>query len=479
MGTRLRWVCVSDLHLGALNSVLTAVATDGTHVERGSPPPAMIALAACIRALHAGQDELPELVVLGDLFELALVSTDAAAATFGQFVASLRIGEPDASVAPLIRFVPGNHDHRLWTAARSAHYLEQLRQVSGDDAALPEARHATELLPEHQRLAVRDEFVELLATRVVTGVPITVEQNYPNLGIVTPDGRKAVVLSHGHFVEPLYRLMSNLDLAFALQRPEDLPRAWQLEADNGSWIDFFWSSMGDSGDVTGIVRNLYESMQSAEAMEAEILAIKRFIAKRHPGPRGVLEAWLASTALRTEGVSRLHRERHRPDTTLSPAAERGLAQFVAGPVRSQLSPAEPDHMTFVFGHTHKPFVDSRTIEGFVNPVSIVNTGGWVVDSVDSDPRKGASLIAVDWDANVAVVRCYTQQDDEAAFRITVTSGDANQDNPLVAELGALIDPARDPWLSLGQSLSAAVNDRSRELRERLAATVASAARERR
>lgn len=106
--------------------------------------------------------------------------------------------------------------------------------------------------------------------------------------MLAAQGRKAVVLSHGHFVEPLYRLMSNLDLAFELPRTVDMPDVSHLEADNGSWIDFFWSSMGDSGDVTGIVHNLYESLQSPEAMEAEILSIKHFIARRHRGPADFL-----------------------------------------------------------------------------------------------------------------------------------------------------------------------------------------------
>ena len=54
------------------------------------------------------------MIVLGDLFELALTSTEDAAATFAQIIAAVRPGSPDAAVAPVIRFVPGNHDHHFW-----------------------------------------------------------------------------------------------------------------------------------------------------------------------------------------------------------------------------------------------------------------------------------------------------------------------------------------------------------------------------
>ena len=50
----IRWVCVSDLHLGALNSVLTAVAPDGEHVDRSSPSPVLVALCDALRSLRSG-----------------------------------------------------------------------------------------------------------------------------------------------------------------------------------------------------------------------------------------------------------------------------------------------------------------------------------------------------------------------------------------------------------------------------------------
>ena len=461
---------MSDLHLGALNSVLTSVDEKG-EVDRQSIAATTSALAECMYALHQGDDDPPALVVLGDLFELALVSTDLAAASFGQFVSALRIGRPDAVVAPRIHFIPGNHDHRLWTQARDANYLEHLRDIAGNDTDLPDARHSTPLLSEQDNHPVRDRFVEALASRADGGDAVQVHQSYPNLGMVAADGSKAVVVSHGHFVEPLYRLMSNLDIAFGLQARGYLPEAAQLEADNASWIDFFWSSMGDSGDVSGVVSHLYESLQSPEAMELEIKLIKQFVSNSRYGVRGRVEASLLATVLRREVVARLQRERHRPDPTLSPAAQVGLDDYLRGPVRYQLGQVgvEPADTTFVFGHTHKPFVDRRSIPGYPNAVTILNTGGWVVDSLEPDENKGAAVVVIDDDANVAVVRFYIQGADPSSYRVSVSSGDANLENPLVAQLAGRVDPSRDPWQSMGDALAAAVEVRSRQLGDRLEA----------
>src|ERR1700685_2987480 len=101
----IRWVCVSDLHLGALNSVLSSVHPDGDRVDQSSVSPVLVALCECLRALRQGA-EPPQLVVLGDLFELALCSTDDAAATFAHMIEALRPGSSDAAVAPVIRFLP-------------------------------------------------------------------------------------------------------------------------------------------------------------------------------------------------------------------------------------------------------------------------------------------------------------------------------------------------------------------------------------
>ncbi len=100
MTPRIKWVCVSDLHLGALNSLLTNVTDDGEHVDGTTPSPVLTALCHCIRSLRRPGQDPPQLVVLGDLFELALTSLEDAAVTFSQFMTALDADTDAGAVAP-------------------------------------------------------------------------------------------------------------------------------------------------------------------------------------------------------------------------------------------------------------------------------------------------------------------------------------------------------------------------------------------
>jgi hypothetical protein len=467
--TAIRWVCISDLHLGALNSLLTNVTSDGERVDGSRPSPVLTALCECLTSLRQPDQDPSELIVLGDLFELALTSPEDAASTFSQFVAGLRLGRPQAALAPALRFVPGNHDHHLWSRASDDRFL---RLLAEDKSAIPSPadRHATRLVPSNDKVPVRDRFIEILATRGEADTGVTVVQSYPNLGLVTGAGDRAVILSHGHFIEPLYRMMSLLDNVFGTPRPGAV-EAWQLEADNGGWIDFFWSSMGDSGDVMGVTRSLYESLQSSETIHAEIEAIERAIKLAGASrARADAEAHAVAGLLRA-GVGAAVRERHRPGIILSPHAEEGLATYLNGPVATQVAAeiGRPSDVTFVFGHTHKPFSDVRTIAAFPSPVNVVNTGGWVVDTPELNPLKGASLILIDEDLNVAALRCYTEGPDATAYQVCVESPTPGSSNPLVDELRTTIDPGKEPWASLAQVIRQTVADRGHQLADRLQA----------
>src|SRR5271169_1761243 len=140
----IKWVCVSDMHLGALNSVLTAVEPDGEKVDKAGVSPVLDALCTGLRSLRRPGEDPPQLVVLGDLFELALSSTDDAATTFAQFVTGLRPGAADAAVLPEFRFLAGNHDHALWTRARAHHYVEYLAELPHNQPLDP-AGHTSNL----------------------------------------------------------------------------------------------------------------------------------------------------------------------------------------------------------------------------------------------------------------------------------------------------------------------------------------------
>ena len=68
---------------------------------------------------------------------------------------------------------------------------------------------------------------------------------------------------------------------------------------------------------------------------------------------------------------------------------------------------------------------------------------------------------------MAASRCYTESDDASLYQVSIDPPDGADSNDLVDELRATIDPGRDPWSSLAQVAQATVQDRGRQLDDRL------------
>ena len=68
----------------------------------------------------------------------------------------------------------------------------------------------------------------------------------------------------------------------------------------------------------------------------------------------------------------------------------------------------PDELVFVFGHTHKPFERIISSAAAREPVEVLNTGGWVVDSVEDDSVQGAAVVLLDERLEAVSVRCYQE-----------------------------------------------------------------------
>ena len=103
-----------DLHLGALNSLLTNVDADGEHVD--ARPPRLCSRPCAMPPLAADAGPGPTAAGRSRAISSSwpLPPEDAAAA-FTQFIDEPPPGQPDAAVSPPIRFIPGNHDHHLWS----------------------------------------------------------------------------------------------------------------------------------------------------------------------------------------------------------------------------------------------------------------------------------------------------------------------------------------------------------------------------
>ena len=130
-------------------------------------------------------------------------------------------------------------------------------------------------------------------------------------------------------------------------------------------------------------------------------------------------------------------ERNQPGQVLSKDAEQGLYGYMDGlpnQMDSQGNPIGPlahqmsdekleaqdlEQLTFVFGHTHKPFQDLRNFRSFPGWVKVYNSGGWVVDTVERQPYHGGAVILIDENLETTSLRMYNESEDPDAYAVTV------------------------------------------------------------
>ena len=473
---RIKAVCVSDLHLGSETSVLTAVdpSTLGPDINKVSP--VLESFVACLKEIlrsHDGPGK-PQLVLAGDILELALTTDNVAATVFTQF-ARLLLDDPDLPLDPTIVCVPGNHDHHLWETARESQYVSYLGEPTTSVPLTNVPWHATHLFPWPGTPGVKNRDVDscLLTTllRLVGAASNAhVLAMYPNFGVLSGDNKsRCAVVHHGHFTESIYHLMTELGKVVFPSRdhPDEI---WDVEAENYAWIDFLWGTLGRSGDIGEEMGMVYKMLKSEKGTRrlVQILAesiLQRF---RRPSLLRPIEGPISRFALNRLMKSVGGMERGITDELLSTASRMRLDQYLRQYVRGQLARecknGLPERLTFIFGHTHKPFEEVYPIEGIDRPVRVYNTGGWVVDTTKSAPTQGAAIVVIDEDGNAASVRMYNQSEKPSAYRVRVTrAGDALEPNPLYDAISELVKPGGPPWSDFSAKVAEVVVQRHRNL----------------
>nr|MDQ2725798.1 hypothetical protein [Actinomycetota bacterium] len=479
----IRYVVLSDLHFGARNSVLTSVVDSGTEAsgysaEPRTPSPVLTGLIDGLRHLTAGQERRPTLIMAGDILDLALSPDEVAATVFSGF-AALAFG-PDHTGIPLFDpvayYLPGNHDHHLWETAREDQYTDYVAGLGvADDLVAP--WHTTAMRPDDASPPISSRLLTSLVRRQPGCGHVDVRVAYPNLALTAPDHRRAVVVSHGHFIEPIYTLMTRLkDILYPEQRLADPDDIDSWESENFAWIDFFWSTLGRSGQVGTDVGLVYAGLASKSVLDDLAANLAKGVMVKGKGPTWLrpLETQLVAAVLKRE-VNRISRsERGNPDVALSAASRSGLVTYLQRPVRTQMV-AElgrvPDEVSFVFGHTHKPFVEPVGVDGYPAAVQVLNTGGWVVDTDVAAPHQAGVVVLVGDDLHAVGLEIYRQSPDGSATPVRVLAspgnGDGGGQSPSEAPGGALgtaladIDPTTEPWRSLSVAAADAVAERHR------------------
>ena len=145
--TDVRYVCISDLHLGEEDSLLTNLKAASTDADPSSASPVMRALAQCLAAIVRGNGSprKPTLVLAGDVVELALANDNQAMMAFERFIEAIMPPPPGERLFDDIIYIPGNHDHHLWELARETQYVTYVKTLA-PGSHLPIPWHTTNML---------------------------------------------------------------------------------------------------------------------------------------------------------------------------------------------------------------------------------------------------------------------------------------------------------------------------------------------
>jgi Calcineurin-like phosphoesterase len=466
----IRYVCLSDLHLGADNSALTAIQPGGIETAPMQTDAVMSQFVACLRELihHNENPEKPKLVLNGDILEMALTDVNKAAMVFERFVELVFPADGEALFDKNIIYIPGNHDHHIWENARETQYVNYIQHIEGGKE-LPTPWHTTKMF---QPDLVREYFLTNLLQRYPHLRDAVVDVVYPNYALVREDGQKCVVISHGHYVESIYSLMTTLNTMFFPERAR--PKVvWDLEAENFAWLDFFWSTMGRSGDVGQDIGIFYAKLQDEKQLGKLINNFLSSLANQSQQPK-FLEGievksldWLVDKVL----AGRFSLEKNKTAQPLSAEALQGLHAymeiFLLEQMRIENKQFIPPDITFLFGHTHKPFQQQMTFAGYPAPVAVYNSGGWVVDKLEPIAIYGAAALLVDEALHTVSLRMYNQAANDADYAVRVEEVSTAGHSSFYERLNALVTPANDPWKLFSQTIAEAVKLHERVLQEKI------------
>ncbi len=455
----LSWICLSDTHFGAENSLLSLVKRDDASIDPDNPSPVLSALIACLRDLVDLDPNAPRptLILNGDILELALAEDNVAAMVFDRFV-DLAFDPNYPLFNPTILYLPGNHDHHLWETARERMYADYVATTPvGDELVAP--YHATRLFVNRGGHDLEAELVNALVRRRWPREHLHVKVVYPNLGLESTYSGRQVLIHHGHFTESIYRLMSFAKATLFPKQPLG-DEVWDWEADNFAWIDFFWSTLGRSGSAGQDVGLIYDMLQNKGAMRRLAGELGEFAGDRGPRPTRVITKWLGREAAGDLVDVVSGRERQHPEVVLTAAGRQGLMEYLGGPLARQYiregNGQTGEKVSFVFGHTHKPFECTLEVPGFSGPLSIYNSGGWVVDTPDTQANQGAAVLLIDADCNVTSLRMYNQASSPAGYMVSLSSVADTTTNDLRERLAAGLQFDQSPWRDFSETVAAEV-----------------------
>ncbi len=458
-----RYVVFSDLHFGAENSLLTNLVEETSETNTLKPGLVLTKMVECLRDVISKNKggKKPTLILNGDVIELALTTTNNAAMAFERFIEAMMTADGEFMFDDEILFVAGNHDHNIWEMARNSYFINYLGS-SKSGQLIEDETHTTAMFnPE----PVPVTFFNALFRRFDNLKNVNVTAAYPAHALLSEDKERCVVICHGHYVESMYSLMTNLRSRIFPDRPA--PEYFEeLEAENFAWIDFFFSTLGRSGSVGKDINLIYDKIQDPKQVEllmrniALSMTNKAQAESHQKTETDILHLILSATLGKLASG-----ERNEPEVILTPDATKGLKRFmesfVLNHIKKELNDHVPAEVSFVFGHTHKPFEELMKFEGYKEPVKVYNGGGWVVDTTKSQPLHGGSIILIDDHLDVVSLQMYKE-----GKREVCTSELKDNHNHICdfnEQINGSINMKAEPWSGFASVVASEIEMRYRNL----------------
>jgi len=274
---------------------------------------------------EALKEEVDELIILGDLFDLSLASYKEVYEKARDFF------QATGNIENLkqIVFIPGNHDHHIWTL------IIEENQITGKikDGKIPSE--------ELQRVDL--EYKDTFLTGLIRGCKVkNFIVAYPN--VIREIGGKLYFFHHGHLLD---RIFTPANIAL---KPRSLQ---ELEEFNSSWIEGVWYHLVQSGRLGDFIKDGYY----------EFSGMKKF-----------METFLGKFEIEDRIISRMRGMKVEK-------LEKEIADYLTSCIdwykETHVKLFSP--LNFVFGHTHRKN-EGETIELQGQKVNVYNTGAWHKDT---------------------------------------------------------------------------------------------------
>lgn len=379
---------ISDLHLGKKEGYLFSKA------------PGYESNCQALKELLLANSGVEQLVLNGDIMELALAGLDVVYAELNRFFHLLA----DAGGFKRIVFIAGNHDHHLWRA------LGEMIEVHGRilrNQSPPGHGEYSQAFVDQRYSSLNSHHAPYIAFPHLWPD----KENMPEFIVKYPHhllraNNQNYLITHGHFLEDLFKPVN------FLIEPHRLA---QLEAFNNLWLEAFNYYLGHSDDLSLRAQELEEQfiMGGAEAkqkvkkiLDAVYNNLKQKIGLKFPVTCFVKLA--LKRIVRKMPKEKMGQSKMRGadvDQELFDSIIKYIKKYIIGRYSSAPGPKEnncrhsdgkdiPLPFTFVFGHTHIPFRENLEINGQTYPV--INTGGWLRSDGDGSANgKYAGMVFID------------------------------------------------------------------------------------